>query len=468
MFATFYDVASQVWEDNGSYSYKCAKVTKLIVNSSSFLNVNVPKDISYLTVHQVYDQENNTNVRMKNITAEIEGRKVKPIEQTPWNQSLFILGVTREYSNNPAEILIDIMQDALSISTNEIDLGSFWQSKEVCNDNNWTCNIAFMRKANIQSVITDVLATCRGQLIHSNDQWKMIVDTRSKTTSIVGTLTDDDFVGTSLNMAMKGNNEIANQIKCTYINPEDEWLSAEVSFADAELETLDGQLIEKTLDIKGVTNSDQASTMAQITLNSMRYSEDASGNRIKQTPLSLSFATTIKNANLEVGDVIKVQSDLLNFDRHFVILSCENDQSGLIQISTREYCETHYKNSAGNYLIDGITPEIPEASTTYSYEASSPANPNTNIVQLQDRDDLASSNNYAWEYSTGKLYTFATTGSGVSLTGNKYYLYFLGGYISTGDGYGTEISAGSEPTSLGNKYDDSNQATSAIEIITKD
>ena len=83
----------------------------------------------------------------------------------------------------------------------------------------------------------------------------------------------------------------------------------------------------------------------------MRYTEDDIGTRVKQTPLALSFSTTVKNAHLEVGDVITIDSDLLDRDRKFMILSVETDQSGLIQISTREYCETHYKDSSGTYLI---------------------------------------------------------------------------------------------------------------------
>ena len=177
----------------------------------------------------------------------------------------------------------------------------------------------------------------------------MIVDTKSQTS--VKTLTDDDFINNSLNISMKGNTELANKVYVKYINPDDQWLSAQVYKQANSLLNLDGQLLEKTLDIKGVTNQTQAEILAEITLNAMRYSEDASGNRIEQTPLALSFATTVKNADLEVGDVISINHDVLDRVRKFVILSTETDQSGLIQVATREYCETHFKDSSGNYLI---------------------------------------------------------------------------------------------------------------------
>jgi len=67
--------------------------------------------------------------------------------------------------------------------------------------------------------------------------------------------------------------------------------------------------------------------------------------------MSVSFATTVKNAHLEVGDVISIDHDLLDRVRKFVILSVETDQSGLIQIVAREYCETHYKDASGTYII---------------------------------------------------------------------------------------------------------------------
>jgi hypothetical protein len=150
---------------------------------------------------------------------------------------------------------------------------------------------------------------------------------------------------------MKGFSEVANKVDLKYINPNDNWLSAKVEKQDTDLANMDGQEIAKTLDIKGVTSTAQANKLAEITLNSIRYTEDAEGNRIKQTPLAISFATTVKNADLEVGDVFELQHDLLDRDRNFIILSVETDQSGAMQMTARERCETHYKNNDGVYIV---------------------------------------------------------------------------------------------------------------------
>ncbi len=307
------------------------------------LSADIPANVAYLAVHQIYDGQQNKNTQLVNITVEIEGNKIRSIDDASTINS------TETYSTNPAEIVLDLLGNGLSIPDSQIDIASFYDVKTKCNTNNWTCNVALIQQANIQSIIQDVLSTCRGQIIHSENTWKLKVDAKSQTS--VATLTDDDIINNTLNMSMKGNKEIANKIIVKYINPTDDWLSAQVVKESSDLQTLDGQTVEKVLDIKGITDSTQATELAEITLNTMRYTEDASGNRLKQTPLAVSFSTSIKHANLEVGDVISIDHNLLDRTREFMILSLETDQSGLIQVSAREYAETHYKDSSGNYLI---------------------------------------------------------------------------------------------------------------------
>jgi len=337
-----------------SYNYTDTNVRNLTwhtsagdrTGGSSYMNldsVEIPANCTFLMVHQIFDGEDNKNTQLENITVEIEGKKIRTLA------SASTISTLTSYSNNPAEIVLDLLTNALSIDDSDIDIATFYQAKTDCNNNGWSCNIALIQQANIQSIVQDVLATCRGSIVHSANKWKLKVDGKSQ--SIVDTLTDNDFINNSLNISMKGNRDIANKIIFKYINPSDDWLSAQVVREDADLQTYDGQTIDKTLDVKGVTNSTQAGELAEITLNTMRYTENSSGTRIKQTPLALSFATTVKNAHLEVGDVITINSDLLDRNRNFIILSVETDQSGLIQITSREHAETHYKNSAGTYLI---------------------------------------------------------------------------------------------------------------------
>ena len=256
---------------------------------------------------------------------------------------------TLTYSTNPAEILLDLLGDGLDIADTDIDMASFYLSKLDCVSAGFTCHIALIQQANIQSIIADVLSTCRGKIFHSESKWKFKIDTKSQI--LADTLTSDDVMNNTLNISMAGSGNLANKMILKYVNPADEYLSARVVKEDSNLQTFDGQIIEKTLDVKAINNATHANKLCEIALNSLRYSEDASGNRLKQTPLSISFATSVKNAHLEVGDVISLNHALLDRVRQFLILSTATDQSGIIQITAREYAETHFKNASGNYLI---------------------------------------------------------------------------------------------------------------------
>lgn len=302
------------------------------IKSNLGTNITIPPNIAFIAMHQTFDATDNAHTQLDNITAKIQGKKIDGT-----------------YTNNPATIIEHLLIDGLNIDSSDIDSTSISNAETKCNSYGYTADIVFNSQANIQSAIQTLLATCRGQIVYSQGKWKLKMDEKSAT--VVKALTSDDILNSSLNISMKGFQEIANKIDLKYINPNDNWLSAKVEKQDSDLISLDGQTITKTLDVKGITNTAQANKLAEITLNSMRYTEDASGNRIKQTPLAISFATTIKNAELEVGDVFSLEHSLLDRVRKFVILSVETDQSGAIQVSAREYCETHYKDSSNNYII---------------------------------------------------------------------------------------------------------------------
>jgi len=306
-------------------------------------SIVIPSETAFILVHQVFDAEDNKNTAMAGITAEVEGKKIRTITNST------TISTTKTYSTNPAEILLDLLTTGLSVADADIDIATFYSAKTDCSSNSWSCDIALMQQANIQSIIADVLATCRGKIFHSESKWKCKIDTKSQ--SVADTLTNDDVLGNSLSITMAGSSAIANKVIVKYVNPSDEWLSAQKVKEDTTLQTYDGQTIQKILDIKGVTNATHAAELAEITLNTLRYSEDSSANRVKQTPLTITFATSVKNAHLEVGDVISLNHTLLDRVRQFLLLSTNNDQSGVIQISAREYCETHFKDTSGSYLI---------------------------------------------------------------------------------------------------------------------
>ena len=306
-------------------------------------SIVIPADTAFLLVHQAFDAEDNKNTALEAITVQLSGKLIRTIT----NATTISTALT--YSTNPAEILLDLLTTGLSVADADIDIATFYSAKTSCAANSWTCNLVLLQQANIQSIIADVLATCRGKIFHSESKWKFKIDTKSQ--SVADTLTSDDVLGNSLSISMAGSATIANKMILKYVNPADEWLSAESVKEDSTLQTYDGQTVQKTLDIKGITSATHAAQLCEIALNSLRYSEDASANRVKQTPLAITFSTSVKNAHLEVGDVISLNHTLLDRVRQFLLLSTMTDQSGVIQITAREYCETHFKNTSGVYLI---------------------------------------------------------------------------------------------------------------------
>jgi len=312
-------------------------------NSISLPSLVIPPNCTFLCIHQVFDGNETKNTAIEPIALKVQGKQIRTIT----NATTIASSVT--YSTSPAEILLDLLGTGLNIADSDIDIASFYASKVACAAAGFTCHIALIQQANIQSIIADVLSTCRGKIFHSESKWKFKIDTKSQ--SVADALTSDDVMSNSLSISMSGSGNLANKMILKYINPADQYLSAQVVKQDSDLQSYDGLVIQKTLDIKGINNATHANKLCEIALNSLRYSEDASGNRLKQTPLSISFATSVKNAHLEVGDVISLNHALLDRVRKFLILSTTTDQSGVLQISAREYAETHFKNASGNYLI---------------------------------------------------------------------------------------------------------------------
>jgi len=358
---TLTESGSGIWYDSGrdkifikgQYISSDTNVTALSFPYSSTLTATgstiglssavIPAGTYVLLVHQIFDAENNVNTKFANITTYTQGKKIKTFTDSSTISS------TTSYSYNPANIVYDLLVNALAVTDSEIDIESFYNSQQNCSTNGWYCHLALIQQNNIQSIISDVLATCRGQLHHCEGQWRLKIDTKSQTS--VKTIDNDDIINNSFTISMKGNQDIANKLIFKFVNVNDDYQSDQKVVESSTLQSLDGQTIEKILDVKGVTDVGQASELCEITLNTMRYSEDASGNRVNQTPLICSFGTTVKHADLEIGDVITIDHDLLDRNRKFMILSMETDQSGFLLITAREYAETHYKDDSGTYLI---------------------------------------------------------------------------------------------------------------------
>lgn len=323
--------------------YVPAPVWEFTSVSSAAVALSIPANVSFLAIHETYDATNNN--QLSNATALIQGKKINPFYES--GGSYYISG-SPIYSNLPPLIVFDILKQSLNVQDADIDVKSFYDATVFCVNNNLFCNIIFPTQQNTESSLQAVLSTFRGNLTYSNGKWKLLYDHNA---NVVKALDESDIIDGSFSVSMSPNADIANKVTVKYVNPLDEWQIAKVDSTNSALVTLDGGETEQILEIKGSTSSVQSQKLAELSLNKMRYSEDSGGNRINQTPLNVSFATTIKNAELEVGDVISINHYMLNFIRKFRILSIETDQSGLMKIECLEHCTTHYKTSSNSDII---------------------------------------------------------------------------------------------------------------------
>lgn len=323
-----------------SETYYNAPLYEVDYSTNISIAVSVPENIAYMAVHHKYDAENYN--QMQNITAEVKGKVIDEFQSTSQTS------LTPSYSANPARVVYDIMKESLNITLTDVDQTSFYNAQEHCENNDLECNIVFMEKGNTDSAIQAALATMRGYLAFSDNKWVLLYDAPSTS---VKSLTRYDVISNSLSISNKPSADTANIVTVKYVNPDDEWQVAEATVQDDDLIAIDGQDIEQILELRGCTSQAQAEKLAQLTLNQMRYSENASGDRINQSPLDISFTTTVKNAELEVGDVFTLTHSLLSYARKFKIVSIETDQSGAIAIQAGEYCATHYKDSGGTSII---------------------------------------------------------------------------------------------------------------------
>ena len=303
----------------------------------------VPPNIAFATIYELYDAtigvENNTQLSAFNF--DVDGTRVPQLLDGSLGGNV--------NSNNPIEIIIHIMMSSLSVNPNTIDLVGFYDAKLLCNTYGYTANIAIMQQSNIESTLQTVLSACRGSLFYSNGKWKITID--QKGLSPVVAITEDEILDGSLNLSLKSFDEIFNKLIVKFLNVDDNHHSDKVEIYDSTLGILDGRDIETVISLPSVTNETQAIKLGTIAYNTMRYTEDKDGNRLKQTPLIVSFGTTPKLAHLEIGDIISIEHSLLDRVRLFKVLSLETEQSGIIKVDAREHCETHFKNDIGQYII---------------------------------------------------------------------------------------------------------------------
>jgi len=320
-----------------------ANLSSLSFQNTTFLDTDIPDGISFIVVYNKFHTADNN--QRKDITARLQGKKIRPIN------SATEIGITPIYSINPAEIELDFLTDSENFNEDDskIDIESFYASKLLNVTYGFYCNIAFGAKTNLSAALQEIKATNRSNLIYSQGFWKVKQDEKNKT--ITFNITGDDIVSGSFSWSQSSARDIGNKVTVSYINPSDQWQTKTSSIENTDLRASDGRIYNKEIQLRGVTNQAQADIIAELSLNQYRYTEDEDGNRINVTPMNMTFTTTIKNSTLEVGDMGTIDYFEIPNIKKLVIMSIRTKQSGELEVIAREYAETHYKDTNGNFII---------------------------------------------------------------------------------------------------------------------
>lgn len=250
-------------------------------------------------------------------------------------------GYTERYSTNPAECLLDYLRNpryGKGLKNSDIDWSSFYTAAAKCNQEIaysgavqgpiLTMNYVVDTDQTLFNNVKNMLINFRAYMPYVQGKYKLKIedagnptDITSGAAEIAAVFTRDNIVGdisyTGIDRSAK-----ATQVKVTYVDPDQKFSNQEVVYPATEAErqvyiNYDGGR-ENTVDItlSGVTNQQIARDFARLAFMKSRYQE------------TCSLRVTAQGFNLEPGDNIYIQSNILNFGEtpwRIISLKLNND-----------------------------------------------------------------------------------------------------------------------------------------------
>ena len=236
----------------------------------------------------------------------------------------------------------------------------------------FTFNMIFDSQTSARDLLDEIYRSCRGGLFFKNGKLQFKVD---KAEPVSRVFTEYDIVSGSETFKPLPVEDKYDILKCVYISPEHEWQKVE-AFAEIPLNH-DGVPIEHSVNMFSVTNFKQASRLAWYYLNSRLL-----------CPYIGSFQTDYRACDLEVGDVISINSLLMGLNSYKVkVTSVIDNGSGFYTVNWKTYDARLYSDTLGSLEPRAIV-------TTLENKYEFPDNvTNFNVVQKEDLFD------FVWDYN---------------------------------------------------------------------
>ena len=284
------------------------------------------------------DQDNNPFTgSVPVVTVEMLGRRVQRLHDPVTDTDITATdsasyGTNESYSTNPVEILLDYLRNpryGKGLGVNDIDWTTWHQAAAKCNQEvQFTDKVedtgAILQLAPVldtaQTIFNNVkilLQQFRAYMPYVQGKFKLKIedagdatDITSGVATIVKTYTKDDIVGGIQYTGIERGSKY-NQVVVTYVDPDPyiyKYTNQTVVYPTTETErqtyiTQDGGREYKLeIAMPGITNRAIAFDMARLLFNKSRYQE------------TCSLTVTSASFELELGDSVRIQSTILNFD----------------------------------------------------------------------------------------------------------------------------------------------------------
>ncbi len=360
------------------------------------------KNLAYLAISVPRSAKIDINY---NLTAVVKGRKIR-VYKNKYSYEV-------KYSENPAWVMFDFLTcyNGLGLGINNygqisdslieelFDLDSFIESAAYCDEMvpsppkkdeegneievdptpRFTFNMIFDSQTSARTLMDEIYRCCRGGLFVKNGRLQFKID---KQESVSKVFSEQDIIKGSETFQTIPKEEHYDILKCTYISPDHEWQKVE---ATAEVpEYKDGVPIEHSVNIYSVTNFQQASRLAWYYVNSKLIQ-----------PYFGSFKTDYRASDLEVGDVIMIDSLLMGLKHYPVkVTSVTDDGTGVFEVKWRNYDERLYSDELGSKEPKVLVSTIVDSVATPDDVR------NFNVVQSNNLF------NFVWEPNTDNTDTY--------------------------------------------------------------
>lgn len=231
------------------------------------------------------------------------------------------------YSTNPAEILLDYLRNpryGKGLKQNDIDWTSWKIAADKCNQTVtyiatgvqgpiMTCNFVLDTAQTLLSNTKSLLTGFRGYMPYVQGKYKLKIedaghptDILSGAATIAATFTKDDMIGTVQYTGIEKSAKY-NVVAISYVDPDQKFSVQQVIYPETESErqeyiNLDGgreNKLEATFST--ITNYAIAKDFARLLFNKSRQQE------------TCSITVTSRAMELEPGDNIRIQSNILDF-----------------------------------------------------------------------------------------------------------------------------------------------------------